>query len=103
MGWPSRRTVQAPHSPRSQTRLVPVKSSWLRRTSSSVQRGSTLTRKGRAVTRRLMGARRPGDFLIHLELGLAELRGEHSRRGSSGHPLQEAASRQGEQGGFVFG
>src|SRR3990172_773506 len=57
MGWPSRRTVEAPHSRRSQTRLVPVKSSWLRRTSSRVQRGSTLTRKVRPFTRSLMGRR----------------------------------------------
>ena len=39
---PSMMTVQAPQVPRSQTRLAPVRSRWLRMASSSVTRGSTV-------------------------------------------------------------
>src|SRR5262249_29439844 len=54
-GLPSNRTVQAPHSPRSQPIFVPVKPKWSRRTSTSVQRSSiSMLRRTPFTVRRMV-------------------------------------------------
>src|ERR1700730_1516901 len=54
-GSPSTRTVQAPHAPRPQTTLVPVRPSLSRRASASTTRGSTVRRCVRPLMSRVRG------------------------------------------------
>ena len=76
--------MQAPHVPRSQTRLTPVMSSRSRSASSSVTRGSTVEAVAPAVDRQLDrdGAR--------ADLGHAGLRAELGRADEAGGQAADA-------------